>query len=55
MTTATSLYPAASRADIDRAVREAQAARAASIRAAGHDLTVAIKRLFAALRPQAAH
>ncbi len=43
------------RAQIDRVVRQAQAARAESFRAAARDLGIAIKRLFAAFRPQAAH
>lgn len=53
MTTLTDF--AATRTDIDRVVREARAARAETIRASAHELSVAIKRLFAAFRPQAAH
>jgi NACalpha-BTF3-like transcription factor len=53
MTTPTTFVT--TQADIDRVVRQARAARAEIIRASAHDLTAAIKRLFAALRPQAAH
>lgn len=43
------------RMQIDRVVRQAQAARAATIRASAHNFVAAIKRLFTTLRPQAAH
>jgi hypothetical protein len=43
------------RMQIDRVVRQAQAARAEAIRATARNFTAALKRLFAALRPQAAH
>lgn len=43
------------RMQIDRVVREARAARAATLRATAYNFVAAIKRLFAALRPQAAH
>ncbi|WP_168192769.1 hypothetical protein [Undibacter mobilis] len=48
-------YAVENRMEIDRVVRQAQAARAEAIQAAAHDLAVGIKRFFAALRPQAAH
>ncbi|HWK95149.1 MAG TPA: hypothetical protein VNR39_06985 [Pseudolabrys sp.] len=48
-------FTAASRSDMDRVVREARAARAEAIRAGAHNFATAIKRLFSALRPQAAH
>ncbi len=54
MTTHTD-YVAANKANIERVVRQARAARAETIRATAHGLALAIKRLFAALRPQAAH
>lgn len=44
-----------SHADVERIVREARAARAATIRASAHNFAVAIQRLFAVFRPQAAH
>ncbi len=53
--TALNAFTTASRNDMERIVREARAARAETLRAAGHELTAAIKRLFSALRPQAAH
>lgn len=43
------------RTQIDLVVRQARAARAATIRAGVHNLAMAVKRLFTALRPQAAH
>lgn len=52
MTTQTT-YVAATQADIDRVVRQARAARAETIRASAHELTVAIKRLFASNRTEA--
>lgn len=48
-------FTAVSQADLDRIVRQAQAARAEAIRASAHNFALAVKRLFAAFRPQAAH
>lgn len=43
------------RAQINRVIREAQAARAEAMRASAHNFAAALRRLFAAFRPQAAH
>jgi hypothetical protein len=43
------------RMQINRVVQQARAARAEALRTSAHNFAAAIKRLFAALRPQAAH